>query len=110
MAAQAVNLIAQRLLRDFKILRFPARPTLPEIAAAPSRHDQNSLVVGEIEKFLCLQLAFQADRVQAHVSHVAEFVMQALRVFAQHHVGSPAAATNQNIFAVDVKCASAGRD
>ena len=64
-------------------------------------------LVGEFEKFLRLQLAFQPDRVQPHVFDVTEFVVQALRVFAQHHVGRPAAAANQNVFAVDVERASA---
>ena len=63
MAAQAVDLIAQGLLRDFKILRLPARPALPEIAAAPAGHDQNSIVVGEIEEFLRLEFAFEADSI-----------------------------------------------
>ena len=108
MAAQAVDLIAQRLLGDFKILRLPARPALPEIAAAPSGHDQNSFVVGDVEEFLGFELAFEADGVQSHVADVAEFVVQTLRVFAQHHVGSPAAAADQDVLAVDVEGASAG--
>ena len=103
MAAQAVDLVAQGLLGDFKILRLPARPALPEIAAAPSGHDQNSLAVGEIEEFLGLEFAFETDGIQSHVADVAEFVVQALRVLAQHQVGGPAAAANQNVLAVDVK-------
>ena len=107
MAAQAVDLIAQRLLGDFKVLRLPARPALPEIAAAPSRHHEDAVVVGEVEELLGLEFAFEADGVQAHVFDVAEFVVQALRIFAQHHVGRPAAAANQNVLAVDVEGASA---
>src|ERR1700676_1394198 len=109
MAAQAVDLIAQRLLGDFKILRLPARPALPEIAAAPSGHDENTLVIGEIEEFPSLEFPFQADGIQSHVADVAKFVMQALRIFAQHQVGRPTAAANQNIFSVDVEGASANR-
>ena len=107
MAAQAVDLVAQRLLGDFKILGLPVRPALPEIAAAPSGHHENSFVVGEVEKFRSLEFAFEADGVQPHVADVAEFVVQALRVFAQHQVGRPAAAANQNVLAVDVKRAPA---
>ncbi len=108
MAAQAINLIAQGLLRDFKILRLPARPALPEIAAAPARHYQNSFVVGDIEELLGFEFAFEADGIESHIAHVAEFVVQALRVLAQHHVGSPAAAADEDVLAVDVEGASAG--
>src|ERR1039458_781940 len=103
MAAQTVDLIAERLLRDFKILRLPARPALPEIATAPSGHDQDSFVVGEVEEFLSFELAFKTDGVEAHISHVAEFIVQALRIFAKHQVGGPAAAANQDVLAVDVE-------
>src|ERR1700722_1921101 len=103
MAAQSVNLIAQRLFRDFEILRLPARPALPEVAAAPARQYQNSLMVGEVEEFLCFELAFESYGVQAHIAHVAEFVVQSLRVLTQHHVRCPAGAANQNVLAVDVE-------
>src|ERR1700722_3809072 len=108
MAAQTIDLAAQRLLGDCKILRLPARPSLPEIAAAPSGHDENSVVVGDVEEFFGLQLAFETNGVQAHVFDVAEFIVQALGVFAKHHVGRPAAAADQDVFAVDVKGASTG--
>src|SRR5438270_10086489 len=100
MAAQAIDLIAQRLLGDFKILRLPARPAFPEVAAAPSRHDQNSLAVGEIEEFLGLEFAFETDGVEPHILDVTKFVFEALRVFAEHHVWRPATAANQNVFAI----------
>jgi hypothetical protein len=108
MAAQAVDLIAQGLLGDFKIFRLPARPALPEIATAPSGHHEDALVVGDVEKLLRLEFALEPDGIQSHVFHVAEFVAQALGGFAKHHVGSPAAAADENIFAVDMKGASAG--
>ena len=107
MAAQAVNLVAQRLFGDFKVGRLPARPALPEIAAAPSRHHQDSLAIGEVKELGCFQLAFEADGVQTHVRDVAKLVFEALRVFAEHQVGGPAAAANQDVFAVDVKHAPA---
>jgi hypothetical protein len=71
------------------------------IAAAPARHHQNPFAVGEIEKFLRLQLAFEANGIQPHVLHVGELILQALRIFAQQHVRRPAAAANQNLLAVD---------
>ena len=64
-------------------------------------------MVGEVEKFLGFELAFEADGVESHVADVAEFVVQALRIFAQHQVGGPTAAANQNILAVDVEGAAA---
>ncbi len=110
MAAQAVDLVAQRLFRDGEILRLPVRPVLPVIATAPAGDEQNSALVGQVEKFLGFQLAFEADGVQPHVLHIAELVAQALRVFAQHHVGRPAAAADQDVFAVDRKQAPVGRE
>ena len=109
MAAQAVNLVAQRLLGDGEILRLPVRPVLPVIAAAPAGDEQNSALVGQVEKFLGFQLAFEADGVQSHVLHVAELVAQPLRVFAQHHVGRPAAAADQDVLAIDGKQPPVGR-
>ena len=78
MTAQTVNLIAQGLQCDFVILRLPARPALPEVAAAPAGHDQNALVVCEIEELLRFEFALEADRVQSHVADITEFVVQAL--------------------------------
>src|SRR5215472_13608333 len=103
MAPQPVYLIAQRLLGDLKVLCLPTRPALPEIAAAPSCHHQDSLAVSDIEELLGFQLSLQAHRVQAQVLYVAEFVTQPLRVLAQHHVRGPPASADQNILAVDVK-------
>ncbi len=109
MAAQAINLVPQRLLCDFKIGRLPLRPSLPGIATAPAGHDQDALPICQVEKLLSFQLALEPDGVEAHVAHVAEFILQALRVFAEHQVRSPAAAANQNVLAVDVEDASANR-
>src|SRR5580700_8453165 len=103
MAAQAVNLIAERLFGDFKILRLPARPAFPEIAAAPSRHHENALVVGEVVELLRFEFAFEANGIEPHVADVAEFVAQPLRIFAQHQVGGPAAAAYQNVLSVYMK-------
>src|SRR5208282_6346810 len=108
MTAQAIHLIAQRLLCDFKILRLPVRPALPEIAAAPASHDQDSLAVGEIEELFGFKLSFETNRVQPQVPYIPKFVVQSLRVFPKHHVRRPAPAPDQNIFAVDLEGAAAG--
>ena len=76
---------------------------LPVIAAAPTGHDQNAFLISFVEEFLCLQFTFEPDRVQTHVLHVAEFVLKPLRVLAQHHVGRPAAAANQDSLAIDTE-------
>ena len=109
MAAQTIDLIAQGLLGDFEIRRLPTRPAFPEIAAAPSGHDENALAIGQVKEFLSLELAFQANRVEPHIADVAKFGMQALRIFTHHQVGRPAPAANQNILAVDVEGAPTDR-
>ena len=76
---------------------------LPEIAAAPSRHHQDALLVGHFEEFLGFEFAFQPDRVQSQIMHVVEFIGQSLWGLAQHHVRSPAAAANEDILAVDLE-------
>src|SRR6202048_5108829 len=103
MAAQSVNLVTQRLLGDLKVCRLPPWPALPEIAAAPSGHHENSLLVRQVEKLLRFQLAFQADRVKSHVPNIAKFIPQPLRVLAQHHIGRPAAAAQQDVLAIDME-------
>ena len=82
MTAQAIDLVLQRIFCDVVILRLPLCPVFPMITTAPSCHDQNALPVGEIEEFLTLEFAFQANRVQAHVAHVTELVLQSLGVLA----------------------------
>ena len=109
MHAQAVHLIPQRLLCNFKIRWLPLRPPLPEITAAPSGHDQDSFSVSEIKEFLCLELAFEPDRVQSHVLHIAKFILQPLRILTQHHVGRPSTAANQDVLAVNVERSAAYR-
>ena len=47
--------------------------------------------------------AFEADGVETHVTHVPELIREALGIFPKHHVGAPAAATNQNFLSVDGK-------
>ena len=76
MTAQAIHLVAQRLFGNLIIFRSPRRPFLPRVAAAPAGEHQNSASVGEIEKFLRLQLSFQADRIQAHVLDVIKLIAQ----------------------------------
>ena len=82
MAAQAVDLVAQRLLGDFEILRLPPRPAFPEVAAAPSGHDEDAFVVGHVEEFVALRslpsrrIVFRPmslDVLELHPSCAAEF-------------------------------------
>ena len=54
-------------------------------------------MIGQVEEFRGLKFAFEANGIQSHVADVTEFIVQALRIFAQHQVGRPAAAANQNI-------------
>ena len=103
MAAQSVNLVLQRLLCNLVVLRGPLAPVFPMIAAAPAGHDQNSAFIGEVKKLFRLKLSFKSDRVQSHVQNVIKFITQASRIFAQHHVSRPTAATNQNLFAIHGK-------
>ena len=103
MASQAVNLIAQRGLRYLEVFIFPVSPVLPEIAATPSSHHQDALLVGYIKELLSFKLAFKTDGVQSQVAHIAEFIGEPLRGFAQHHVGCPATAANQDVLAIDLE-------
>ena len=48
------------------------------IAATPTRHDENAFAVRVLEELLRFQLAFEANRIQPHVTHVAELVRQPL--------------------------------
>ena len=75
MTAESVYLVTQRLLGDLEVFRLPSRPALPEIAAAPPRHHQNSLTVGELIELFGLQFAFQTYRIQPHIFHVADFIV-----------------------------------
>ena len=103
MVPQPIHLVAQRGLCDLEVLILPASPVLPEIAAAPSCHHQDALLVGHLVKFLGLEFAFQPDCVQSHVAHIAELIGEPLRGLAHHHVGRPAAAANQDVLAVDLE-------
>src|SRR3989442_510871 len=78
-------------------------PMLPMRAAAPSCHDQNSLLIGKIEKIIRLQLALQPDRIQVHVFNVFKLGSESLRIEAQKHIGGPATAAHQHILTVNFK-------
>src|SRR5438309_12126936 len=101
MAAQPIDLVLQGCLRDIEILRRPFAPAFPVIAATPARHDEDSFAVRVLEELLRFQLAFEANRIQPHVTHVAELVRQALRTLTKQHIGCPAAAPNQDLLAID---------
>src|SRR5262249_54385724 len=77
MASQPINLITERLLCNLVIFGGPFCPMLPMITTTPARHDENTALIGEVEEFLGLELAFQADGIQPHVLDVVEFVAKA---------------------------------
>jgi hypothetical protein len=85
------------------IFRCPIFPVLPLVAATPTEHDENSLLVGELEKIIRFQLAFEANGVQVHIAHQAKFVAQALRLLTHQHVLRPPCAADKNRLAIDVK-------
>src|ERR1051326_4256944 len=60
---QTIDLRPQRFLSNGIVFVLPLVPLFPEIAAAPSRHDQDSLLVGHIEEVFVFQFAFEANRV-----------------------------------------------
>jgi len=66
-------------------------------------------VIGEVEEFLGLELPSRRMVLRPIIADVAELVVQALRIFAQHQSGRPAAAADENIFPIDVEGASADR-
>ena len=65
--AKAEHLRAQGRCGDGEVLRRPVFPVLPVIAAAPAEHDKNAAFVGEAEKVLGFEFAFQTDGVEIHV-------------------------------------------
>src|SRR5438552_15034141 len=100
MAAQPIDLVLQRIFCDVVILRAPLGPMFPVITATPPRHNQNSLLISEIQKLLGLQLTFQTNRIQTHILYITAYIMKASRLLAQQHVGRPAAAANKNLLSV----------
>ena len=68
MAANTQHLRAKRCGCDVESSRLPLIPVLPVIAAAPAEHDEDSLLVGEMEEFVGLHLAFEADGIEVHVA------------------------------------------
>ena len=103
MRSQARDLRALGSRGDFDVALLPIRPFLPVVAAGPSGHDQNSLLIGKIEECVRLRGAFEADGVEIQVAKVGELRFQALGRFAQEHVRRPPAATDQDALSVHAK-------
>src|SRR5208282_2204860 len=78
----------------------PLRPMLPVVATAPACNHEDSLAIGFLEKVVGLEFAFQPDRIEPHVLHISELVVNVIGVVSQHHVRRVAAAANQNLLAV----------
>ena len=86
MGAQAQHLRTERGGGNGEILRGPVLPLLPVVTAAPAEHDQDSLLVGEMEEGVGFELALEADGVEVHIADQAELVLQAGFIGAQQHV------------------------
>src|SRR5580704_1966833 len=78
-------------------------PAFPGVAATPSRHDQKAPAVGLVEKFVAVDLAFEANRIESHVLDVVQVGVEALRGPAQEHIRGPGGAADQDILAVDLE-------
>ena len=94
--AQAAGLVRERGHGHVAVLVVPLVPLLPLVAAAPADHDQDALLVGQVEQLVRLELSLRADGVEAHLPHVAQLGAQARGVAAQHHVRAPAAAADED--------------
>ncbi len=105
--AKAQHLRTQRCFGDLQIFRSPGGPFLPVIAAAPAEHDENSLLVGEVEEVFGLELAFEADGVEVHVAHHAELIAQPVAIGAEQHVLRPSGAADEDRLAVHAEEAAA---
>ena len=102
MPAQAKQLVAHGGFGNPVVGRvLPLVPFFPVVAAAQAGHDENSLAIGQLVQVVGFELALEANRVQAQVEHVGQLVAQPLGIFAQHHVGRPATAADQDALAVD---------
>src|SRR6185312_10515602 len=99
-------LARHRGLRDLHVRIVPgfaARLSrgLPFVATLPARQDQDAVTIGEVVEMLVFQLAFAADRVEAHVADVTELGLHAPGQHTQEHVRRPAAAADQHRLAVE---------
>ena len=56
---------------DGQIVGLSSLPVLPVVAAAPAKHDQDALLIGEMEELIGFELAFEANGVEVHVAHHA---------------------------------------
>src|SRR5262249_25027267 len=73
------------------------------VTAAPSGKDQDTHLVSLLEKIVRLELAFKANCIQAEMTHVAQFVVEALSAGADEHVIAQPSAADKNIAPVDLE-------
>ena len=78
MAAQLFDFGTQGSGSYFDVALLPVRPFLPVVAAGPSGHDQNSLLVREIEKRVRFRGALEADGVEIQIAKVGNVSFQTL--------------------------------
>src|SRR6266508_6915284 len=113
MVSETSNLIRLRLRGNLIIFFVPNRslfvivgsifPVFPMRATAPPSHDENSHLVGKIEKVIRLKLSFEPNRIEVHVLDIGKLVFDSLPVEAQKHIRGPAAAANKNVLTVYFK-------
>src|SRR5262249_32909654 len=89
-----------RLSPNHQLPPLPLFPPSQKTAPPPPRHDENSFFIGEFEEFVAFDLALEPYRVQVHILNILEFCPKPLRVPAQHHVGGPSGAADQDRLAV----------
>ena len=70
--AKTQHLRAHGFRCDLKSSPASIFPVLPMVAAAPAQHNENALLVGEVEKVVRLHLPFEPNRIQMHVAHQLE--------------------------------------
>ncbi len=78
----------------------PVLPFFPMIAATPTRHQEHTVAVGEIQKVVVLEFAIHAQHVQIHVASVADLRLLPFWRQPQKHIGPPARAAHEHFLAV----------
>src|SRR6266852_2508002 len=101
--AQAFAFVVHGSGGDFFGFGGPVFPVFPGVAAGPAGHDEDAETVGLVEKFFAVHFAFEADGVEAHVFDVGKVRVEARRVPAIKHIGSPGGAANQDGLSVDLE-------
>src|SRR5260370_11810719 len=100
MLAQHANLGAQTILRDVMVFLAPLVPFLPLVAAHPTEHQRDSLLVGKFNNMFARDFRFPAKNVHAEVLHVTKNVRFASFVVLVQKVWGVHAAARQKVSAI----------